>query len=329
MTVDRVAQLREDITGGPAALTALLDGYAAPDGPLAGIGERPASVVFAGLGSSRYAALTAAAEARRAGIPAWAELASTAAPTPPAPDRVLVAISASGRTRETVESARSYRAGGGPVIALTNEARSPLAADADVVLPLLAGAEASGIATRTFRATLTVCAMLIRRWADQDWNVESLSSTVGGLQAVMDDANVWLEPAVELFEGRMAIDVLGDDADAALVHQAALMLREAPRLPAVPHDTADWLHTAVYQALPGHRAMLFSGSASDADVVATIRRRGGETIVVGSSIDGAALTIALPPAAGPFDRAIVGSVVAELLSAELWSRTTADEVARG
>ena len=323
---DRVEQLHADSAGGPAALAAVLDGYAVEDGPLAGIGERPAGIVFTGLGSSRYAALTAAAEARRAGIPAWPELASTAAPTPPAPGQVLIAISASGRTRETVESARRYRAGGGRVIAMTNEPGSPLAGTAESVLPLLAGAEGAGIATRTFRATLAACAMLIRRWADPDWAVESLRPTVSRLEVLMHGASAWLAPAVALFEGRMAIDVLGDDADAALVHQAALMLREAPRQPAVPHDTADWLHTAVYLALPGHRALLFEGSASDAEVVTTIRRRGGETVVVGSPVEGAALTIDLPASDDPFERAIVASVVAELLSAELWSQTSATDV---
>ncbi|HET9084950.1 MAG TPA: SIS domain-containing protein [Candidatus Limnocylindrales bacterium] len=325
MTPDRVQQLREDTAGGPAALAASLEAYAAEGGPLVGIGDRPTGIAFTGLGSSRYAALTAASEARRLGIPAWPELASSAAPTPPSPGQVLVAISASGRTRETVESARRYRTGGGRVIAMTNEPASALAVEADHVLPLLAGAEGAGIATRTFRATLAVCAMLIRRWADPAWAVESLRPTVARLEAVMAARDVWLPAAVELFEGRMAIDVLGDDADAALVHQAALMLREAPRQPAVPHDTADWLHTAVYLALPGHRALLFSGSELDGEVVDTIRRRGGETVVIGSPVDGAALTIELPQSEGPLERAIVAAVVAELLSAELWRRTTAED----
>ena len=74
MTHDRVEQLREDTAGGPSALAALLDGYAAGGGPLAGIGDRPAGIAFSGLGSSRYGALTAAAEARRLEIPAWPEL---------------------------------------------------------------------------------------------------------------------------------------------------------------------------------------------------------------------------------------------------------------
>jgi len=326
VTIDRVQQLRNDTAGGPAALSALIDGYGVEGGPLAGIGERPSGIVFTGLGSSRYAALTASSEARRLGIPAWPELSSSRALTPPTEGQVLVAISASGRTGETVEAARRYRAGGGRVIAVTNEPGSPLAREVDHVLPLLAGAEYAGIATRTFRATSAVCAIVIRRWVDPEWAVESLRPTVVRLETVMAARDGWLPAAVELFEGRMVIDVLGNDADAALVHQAALMLREAPRQPAVPHDTADWLHTAVYLALPDHRALLFSGSDSDAEVVDTIRRRGGETVVVGAPIDGAALTIELPDSEGPFERAIVASVVAEILSAELWRRTTAEDV---
>ena len=76
------------------------------------------------------------------------------------------------------------------------------------------------------------------------------------------------------------------------------MLREAPRLPATAHDTGDWLHTAVYLALPGHRALLFPGAAADAEVIATIERRGGVVIRVPSAT----------PEADPFRRAIVESV---------------------
>ena len=50
--------------------------------------------------------------------------------------------------------------------------------------------------------------------------------------------------------------------------------------------------------------------------------------MVGEPVAGAAQVIPLPiaPKAGRFERAIVGSVVAELLAAELWRRTTAQEL---
>jgi len=326
--LDRVAILRDDIAAGPEALDELVRGYGAPDGPLAAIGERPARVGFIGLGSSHYAALAAAAGAWTAGLPAFAEYASTSTPIPLEETDALVAISASGRTREVVEAARRQR-GRGRVIAVTNDGSSALAEAANVVLPLFAGQEGAGIATRTFRGTIGVLAMLIDAWSGGADPAAKLGSTVDALRAILDASDGWVGSAAELLDRATSIDVLADASDMALAHQAALMLREAPRIPAQTHDTADWLHTAVYQAWPGHRALLFRGSAADAEVVSTIRRRGGETVVVGPPVDGAALSIDTPQLAGPFERAIVLSVVAELLSLELWARTSADVTDEG
>jgi glutamine---fructose-6-phosphate transaminase (isomerizing) len=320
---DRVTTLRADIEAGPAALGQLLAAYRATDGPLEAIGDRPSAIVFSGLGSSRYAALTAAAVARAAGLPAWADYASTSSRTALVGDQVLVVVSASGRTAEVIGTARRHR-GRGRVIAVTNDPGSPLAAEADVVLPLLAGQEGSGIATRTFRATVAVLGMLVGRWTGKGTTASSLDPTVDAMRTALDGRDAWLGPAAGLLDGSAAIDVLGDDTDAALVHQAALMLREAPRLPAVAHETADWLHTAIYLALPGHRTLLFAGSAADAEVIATIRRRDGETIVVGPSVEGATLTIDVPVTGDPVERAIVQSVVSELLALALWERTSAE-----
>ena len=327
MTADRVEALEADILGGPRALTDLLDAYSAPDGPLAGAGDRPSRVVLTGLGSSLYAASTAAAHLRGSGLPAWAEYASTGVPTATADDLTLVAVSASGRTREVIEAARRHR-GHGRVIAITNDLDSRLAREADHVLPLLAGREGAGIATRTFRATIAVLGLLAGRWLGGNSTAETLRRAVEPLRAALDGRDTWLMAAADRLDGAAAIDVIGDAADAALVRQAALMLREAPRLPATAHDTGDWLHTAVYLALPGHRAVLFSGAAADDEAVSAIGRRGGETIVVGEPVPGAAQVIPLPIAAesGLLERAIVGSVIAELLALELWRRTTAQEV---
>jgi hypothetical protein len=104
------------------------------------------------------------------------------------------------------------------------------------------------------------------------------------------------------------------------------MLREAPRLTAHAHETADWSHTGVYLAFPGHRAIVVAGSPADGSVVDIIAGRGGESIVIGpDAIEGAIAHIRVPPVPDPYRRAIITSVVAELLAAELWRRTAADE----
>jgi glucosamine--fructose-6-phosphate aminotransferase (isomerizing) len=308
---DRSDLLRDDILGGPAALARLFRAYEVPDSPLASVlssvpqGRRFA---FAGMGSSRYAALLVVSEMRAAGQSAWVEHASTGSPAAPAPDLVFVAVSASGRTPEVVAAAHRHR-GQSLVVAVTNDPRSVLAAGADHVLPLHAGTEGSGIATRTFRAAVAVLAMLGGR------SPASLSSTVADLAVAIESAEPWVTETADAIDGVPAIDVLADESLLGLADQAALMLREAPRLPATAHDTGDWLHTAVYLAIPGHRGLLFPGAAADAEVIATVERRGGVVIPMPSVVTDA----------DPIRRAIVESVTAELLAAELWRRTSAEE----
>ncbi len=312
--IDRVDQLLEDILDGPAALERLLAAYDRPDTPLARLMpamQARSRIAFTGLGSSRYAAKIAASDLRAAGASAWVEYASTGAPTAPAPDLAFVAISASGRTAEVIASARRHR-GRSLVIAVTNDPDSELASAADQVLPLHAGAEAAGIATRTFRATVAVLAMLAGR------TPASLAPTVSGLATLIEGRDDWLPGMTEALERAPSIDVLADAAVLGLAEQAALMLREAPRLPATAHDTGDWLHTAVYVALPGHRALLFPGASADAEVIATIERRGGVVIRMPSA--------AATPEVDPLSRAIVESVVGELLAAELWRETSAEDL---
>lgn len=142
----------------------------------------------------------------------------------------------------------------------------------------------------------------------------SLALTVADLSTAIDGRDRWLPAMADVLDGASSIDVLADAGILGLAEQAALMLREAPRLPATAHDTGDWLHTAVYLAIPGHRALLFPGAAADAYVIATIERRGGNVQSVPGGVD-----------PDPLRRAMSGSVVAELLAAELWRRTSAEE----
>ena len=304
MAPDRVAAFRDDIAESPQALARLLDGWQAPD-----LGGRR-RFVFAGLGSSRYAALVVAGPVRRAGATAWVEYAGGGAPAAPADDLVAVCISASGRTPEVLASAERH-AGRALVVAVTNQPDSALAGRADVVIPLDAGLEASGIAGRTFRATIAALGLLTGIAS-----VEDLRPAVDGLAARPPDA-VDTAAAADALDGAGSIDVLAPAGLIGVAEQAALMLREAPRLPARPYETADWLHTGVYLALPGHRVVLVPGSPADDEVVVTVERRAG-TIVRLPEPDGRG---------GPLGAAIVASLAPERIAAELWERVRADDKA--
>jgi glutamine---fructose-6-phosphate transaminase (isomerizing) len=335
VSADRVELLVADIEASPDALAATLDAYGAEDGPLTGLAalaKRPIRrVAFSGLGSSRHAALTMAAHLRSRGIAAWVEYPSAGSGSVPAGDLLFVAISASGGTTEVVEAAGRHR-GRSRVIAVTNASGSALADVADLALPLFAGDEGSGIATKTYRATLAVLGLLadglVAATADNDAggpSIADLRPTIDAVRADIASRDEWLLDAVARLDGAPAIDVLADAADLGLAEQAALMLREGPRLPATAHETADWLHTAIYLALPAHRVLLFSGSEADEAVIRTVAGRGGETVIIGAPVEGAAQVIPVPAVGDATGRAIVGSVVAELLAAELWRRTGATD----
>mgnify|MGYP003336748284 FL=1 len=79
----------------------------------------------------------------------------------------VVAFSQSGRSYETVAAVERLRglAPALPAVAVVNDLASPLAAAADVALPLLAGSEAN-VATKTYVASVGVALMLARGGLD-------------------------------------------------------------------------------------------------------------------------------------------------------------------
>jgi glucosamine--fructose-6-phosphate aminotransferase (isomerizing) len=306
MSADRPAVMLEEVLGEPQMLAGLLDAYAAPGGPLAALPEvaAPVRIAFSGLGSSRFAALDAASRMRADGQAAWAEYASADAGTPPARDVIFVAISASGSTPETVAAAERHR-GTGLVVAVTNREVSAVVDAADVVLPLFAGEETSGVSTRTFLATNAVLTMLANRLCGASADVEALRPAVDGLERLLDSRDAWLPQAADLLDAAEAVGVIGPASTIGLAEQGAMMLREGPRLRASAHEATDWLHTAIYTALPGFRALLLPGAADAERLTSVIAGRGGATVEA-------------PPMTGPAQ--LVLPAVADLLAVELWRR---------
>ena len=322
---DRPRQLLDDVLGWPTVLDSLLDAYERPDGPLSALdGIVARRVLVTGLGSSRFAGMTAVAAMRAAGLEAWTEPAASEAPTRPSAETVVFAVSASGSTPEVVEAIRRHRSTGA-VVGVTNRPDSPVATEADLVLPLLAGEEHAGVSTRTYGATLAVLGLAAGRLGAVGPTVEELREAVAALRRLHRGRGPSIARAADLLDGAPSIDVIAGSRRPGSASQGALLLREGPRLTAQAHDTTDWAHVAVYTALPGHRAVLFGGSAADEDVIRTVARRGGETLVIGERLVGAARTIGVPlaPAAHPIPRAIVEIAAVELIAAELWARASA------
>jgi glutamine---fructose-6-phosphate transaminase (isomerizing) len=120
-------------------------------------------------GTAYYAALIGAAALQAwTGIPARATVGSEFRYSPPPldPATLIIAVTQSGETADTIAPTRLAREAGCPVIAVTNTVGSAITRDADRVLFLRAGPEMAVAASKTFVtqvATLVILAAAIAR----------------------------------------------------------------------------------------------------------------------------------------------------------------------
>ncbi|MGH7368487.1 MAG: glutamine--fructose-6-phosphate transaminase (isomerizing) [Candidatus Rokuibacteriota bacterium] len=120
-------------------------------------------VVFVSCGTSYHAALIGRLMIERlSGMSAEVDLASEFRYRDPivGPDTLVVAVSQSGETADTLGAAKVARQRGAPVIAITNVVGSALAREAGGVIYTHAGPEIGVASTKTFTATLTASYLL-------------------------------------------------------------------------------------------------------------------------------------------------------------------------
>jgi glucosamine--fructose-6-phosphate aminotransferase (isomerizing) len=245
-------------------------------------------VVIAGRGSSdnaaRYAQYLFGSELRlTAGLAApW--LYSSDAP-PRLTGAAVLAISQSGRSPDIVGVIAAGRAQGRPTIVITNDVSSPLADAADVVVPLLAGAERSVAATKTYVSSLHAIAQIVACVrGERDWAAwfDRLPALVS---AVVD----------EQLAGRGRFDPLGQAALITVAgrglqfptaHETALKIRELSGTPAEAFSPPDLLHGPV-AALHASGALWLIGAV---DPIAF----DGLTVAVGAAPGPADIAVALP-----------------------------------
>ncbi len=271
-------------------------------------------VLFIGMGSSRYAADTAVAELRSRGVDAYSELASTGAPQPPSAETVAVLISASGGSQETIDALHRHT-GTSRVVAMTNSPSSALATAADEAIDVRAGAEQGGIACRSFACTQAVLALMCGADGEQ------LVRAGAAARELIDSREAWLGPLADLVEGRTGVWVSGPAERFGSVQQSALMLREAPRIIADACETGDWLHVDLYLTKrPGYALLLLPGSRYDDELLGWRDQRSFEVVSVGRELAGASMAVPFAGAEEHLTAALVETIVAELLAAELWRR---------
>ena len=276
-------------------------------------------VLLLGMGSSGFAAADAARDFRSADLDAAFEPSSAESSWPPDPRLLVVAISASGESAETLDAIERYR-GRAPIVALTNVAASPLANAADHVVELLAGDETGGVACRTFQHTGLLLRALEAHLTGMGDDLALLTRASAHATAeLLRTSGEWLPDIAASLASPNGLYLLAPVERMASARQGALMVREGPRLPAVACETGDWAHVDVYLTKTlDYRAIVFPGSRWDVQAIDWLQRRGSTFVAVGSDLAGAARTIRYPGDDDPDVARFTEVLVPELLAASWW-----------
>ncbi len=257
-----------------------------------------AHVVFTGCGSTYYLALAAAA--------LWQELTGRPARGVPAGELVmyphvnyaagrtlLVAISRSAETSETVQAVSNFRREReGEVVVVTNYGDRPLCRDGDLNLVVAAGQEESVAQTRSFASMYVAITAMAALLAERD----DLLSAMERLPEVGQRMLSRYEDAARSLGQDLSLDrfyFLGSGPRYGLASEVSLKMKEMTLTHSEPFHFLEFRHGP--KAMVGESSMVVgllseANRAPEEQVLADMRQLGGRTLALGE--DGADISFA-------------------------------------
>jgi glutamine---fructose-6-phosphate transaminase (isomerizing) len=165
---------------------------------------------------------------------------------------LVIALSQSGQSPDLISYAEAAKNGGAKVLALTNEANSPLAKAADVHLYLEAGEEKAVAATKSYSAELLLSLLVVSTWAKEVIDFASLVSEANRAVSNIDSVS----KIVDNFDHTFGITTLGRGFSYANAHETALKIQETLKIPVSSFSSADYLHGPI-SSLHGNSRVIF------------------------------------------------------------------------
>ncbi len=152
---------------------------------------------------------------------------------------LFLGISQSGASPDLVRTAAAAKEAGAFIVVLVNVEESPLAALADVVVPLHAGPEKSVAATKTYIATLSALLQLVAYWTEDKELLSALDTLPNLLSAAWRCD--WSLATKTLLEARNFF-VVGRGLGFGIAQEAALKFKETCGLHAEAYSAAEVKH---------------------------------------------------------------------------------------
>jgi glucosamine--fructose-6-phosphate aminotransferase (isomerizing) len=284
-----VSWLESELREQPAALATLLDSEADRAREVAQAFHRDdiRYIVIASRGSSSNAARYAQYLLGRANrVPVMFATPSlyTIYEQPPRLDgAIVVGISQSGASPDVASVLAEARRQGRPTIALTNDAASPLAQQADALLPLDAGEERAVAATKTYLNSLGAIALLFAAISEDEVALDELKAMPEILE---QQITLSLETAPPLDEYREAVGatVVARGVNYGTAFEIALKIRELSGLVVEAYSPADLMHGPIAAIQPGWPVIVVAPTGparpSVEELAVPLKERGARVIAV-------------------------------------------------
>jgi glutamine---fructose-6-phosphate transaminase (isomerizing) len=205
---------------------------------------------------------------------------------------LYLAISQSGKSPDLVQHAQSAKAAGARVIALVNNADSPLAQVADSVIPLHAGPEISVAATKSYICSLSAILHIAARWREDATLLDALFAVPAALHAGW---SLDWTPLVDGLADARNLFVIGRGFGFGAALEAALKFKETCGLHAEAFSSAEVRHGPM--AIVGKDfPVLFFAQRDDTwdgtlELAREFRRRGARVWVAAPGADADPLPI--------------------------------------
>ncbi|HEV7274673.1 MAG TPA: SIS domain-containing protein [Devosiaceae bacterium] len=258
-------------------------------------------IILTGMGASHAALRPLWLSLVAQGRPAWlldaSELLASCLPLVDA-STLVVAASQSGRSAELVALAEAVAERGGKLLAITNDAESPLARRSAATVDIRAGTE-STVSTKTYVNTLAV-GLILGRPASGPAPDQVLRQAADGIEAYLQD---WQRHVTELHDAvglPERLYFLARGTSLAAAECGALITKEAAKWPVEALSAAQFRHGPLELADPRLSVIILGGEdAAARDLNRRLYRDlagyGARTHWLDSGGDGGALSLPAMP----------------------------------
>lgn len=306
---DAVARQPESLEDGRVAVGRALEAL-----DLGGFAGK--AIGFTGIGASHQAAIAGASLMRGRGARAFAYCATDLYDGTDAAADAFVALSASGQSRETADVMRLRPHL--PRLAICRGTDNPLAEITGLAIGMASGAD-NGCSSTGYTGTLLAIGLLADRLLggapSADW-----AALPGAVAAVLASAAGPAREAARRLSGRNSIDLVGAGAALATAGEAALLIREAVRVPASGWDTLYYLHGPM-ESQDGRTGLIVFGDGREVQIALDMAGFGCPSVLITgrSDVDPVeGLTVIPVPSFGnPVADAILQIVAAQLVVGEM------------